>query len=390
MASHIDTNIFITKIGDFFFRILNKNDKHSRLIVNIYSSIYENELIKPVSDQVNKFSVYLSKSDLGCFRLCLLGIGGFIKGEYDYIQQTFIHVELQKFIYECFHKLEVNTDIEFCNIGDNFNRQIFNNIRDKSRFLEKNPFISYNAEFKCGEENKHDNIVIIDKLKSFSNELERLYYCKDNQFIFSHTVDDDDNNYIIQFYKIILKLKDEIPKDNTFQDDITLYYNKVNIKKFDTKELDNEMSINLPVFLTTDDKITQFGTFNTYILAGNYICKVFDYTEQCSKDLGTYKCFGRYSLIGDRYNDIFPLNIIKQSEQQVQQVQQEQQEQQEQSDQSVQSEQPEQLEQLEQLGQIIINLIDQYDTQKKKIINKNKKNIIFENNIYNKEFVEFI
>jgi hypothetical protein len=362
MAS--DTDIFITKIDDFYFRILNKNEKHSRLIVNIYSSKYKEELIKPDSEQVNKFSVYLSKSDLGCFRLCLLGIGGFVKGDYDYIQQTFIHVELQKFIYKCLHKLDESTDIEFCNInGDNYNRKIFNNIRDESRFLEKKPFISYNAEFKCGEGNKHDNIVIIDKLKSFSNELERLYYCKDNQDIFSHTVDDDNNNYIIQFYKIILKLKDEIPKDNTYQDDITLYYNKVNIKKFDTKELDNEMSINLPVFLTTDDKITQFGTFNTYILAGNYICKVFDYTEQCSKDLGTDKCFGTYSLIGDRYNDIFPLNIIKQSEQQ------------------------EQPEQLEQLGQIIISLIDQYDT-KKNIMNIN--NITSKNKIYNKDFVEFI
>lgn len=63
--------------------------------------------------------------------------------------------------------------------------------------------------------------------------------------------------------------------------------------------------INLPVFLTTTegDKITKFGTFERYILAGNYICKVFDYYNQCSIDQPG-ECYGNYKLIGDRYNEI--------------------------------------------------------------------------------------
>jgi hypothetical protein len=311
MAS--DTDIFITKIDDFYFRILNKNEKHSRLIVNIYSSKNE-ELIKldsDHSDQVNKFSVYLSKSDLGCFRLCLLGLQGYIKGEYDYIQQTFIHIELQKFIYECLNNLKKSEDIEFCNInGDNYNKKIFDNINRKNRLLRIEPFFTYNENYKCGEDNKYDNTLIISELNSFSKSLEELYSCeyKDNQLLFSHTVNDETNNYILDFFKIKLKLKQK--SEYKYIDNIILYYYNVKIKKFKSQELPNEMSIFLPLFLTLDDKITEFGTFNTYILAGNYICKLFDYTEQCSKDLSTYKCFGGYSLIGDRYSNIFPFNII--------------------------------------------------------------------------------
>jgi hypothetical protein len=310
----MDTNIFITKIDDYYFRILNKNEQHSRSIINIYSS-KNKELIKQDSDhsdQVNKFSVYLSKSDLGCFRLCLLGLQGYIKGEYDYIQQTFIHIELQKFIYKCLNNLKESEDIEFCNIkGNNYNKQIFDNINRKNRLLRIEPFYSYNEKYKCGEDDKQINTLIISELNSFSNDLEKLYSCefKDNQFIFSHMVNDETNNYILDFFKIKLKLKQK--SEYRYQDNIILYYYNVKIKKFKSQELSNKMSIFLPLFLTLDDKITEFGTFNTYILAGNYICKLFDYTQQCSKDSSTYKCFGVYSLIGERYNNIFPFNIIK-------------------------------------------------------------------------------
>jgi hypothetical protein len=122
-------------------------------------------------------------------------------------------------------------------------------------------------------------------------------------------VNDETNNYILDFFKIKLKLKQK--SEYRYQDNIILYYYNVKIKKFKSQELSNKMSIFLPLFLTLDDKITEFGTFNTYILAGNYICKLFDYTQQCSKDSSTYKCFGVYSLIGERYNNIFPFNIIK-------------------------------------------------------------------------------
>lgn len=41
-------------------------------------------------------------------------------------------------------------------------------------------------------------------------------------------------------------------------------------------QFEEPIFINLPVFLTTKEgeKITKFGTFEKYILAGNYICNV--------------------------------------------------------------------------------------------------------------------
>jgi len=41
-------------------------------------------------------------------------------------------------------------------------------------------------------------------------------------------------------------------------------------------------------------------------MSGNYICKVFDYTSQCSTLEKEKHCFGEYTYIGDRYNKLFP------------------------------------------------------------------------------------
>jgi hypothetical protein len=312
--------MFITQIDNFYFRILNKNLENdiTRLIVNIYSSTNYDELIKLDSEidfnQVNKFSVYLSNSDLGCFRLCLK-LRIYIKGD-DYIQTTFIHVKLQEFIYKCLDKL-VESDIIFCLCrteylsNDDWDK-ISDHIEDKSRQIEKEPFKTY-SKFKCGD--IIDNVKI--KLDDFSLQLKELYNYSDNdnEFIFNHIVNNI-NIYNIQFYKIKLKLKQ---KNDFYQDNITLYYCNLYITQFLEKKLNDPTFYNLPIFLTIDDQITEFGTFNNYILAGNYICKIFDYIEQCMPILSSFdmvieeknnKCFKNYYLIGDRYDNIFPLNDI--------------------------------------------------------------------------------
>jgi hypothetical protein len=313
------TSMFITQIDNFYFRILNKNLENdiTRLIINIYSSTNYDELIKLDSEidfnQVNKFSVYLSNSDLGCFRLCLKLLK-YIKGD-DYIQTTFIHIKLQEFIYKCLDKLDVS-EIIFCSTQlkywNNYDwDKIIDHIEDESRKIEKEPFKDY-SKFKCGE--IIDDVKI--KLDDFSKKLEKLYNYSDNEFIFNHIVNNNINIYNIQFYKLKLKLKQE---NDSYQDNIVLYYCNVYITQFLEKKLNNPTFYNLPIFLTIDDQITKFGTFNNYILAGNYICKIFDYTEQCITSLSSLfmdqeeknnKCFNNYYLIGDRYDNIFPLNYI--------------------------------------------------------------------------------
>jgi hypothetical protein len=316
----IDKQIFITKIDDLFFRIIDKTQS-SRLIVNIHSSKSSDDLLDINNPNMNKFSVYLSRSDLGCFRLCffLPGLGQYNKGlnDYDYIQQTFVHVVLQKFIYKCIDHLKL-TNNEYCNmkqlLDDDVLENLHDHIDDKNRVKKYEPFISYYNQFKCGKETTFDYTKIIDELNNFSKLLESLYECSNNQPIFEHKVDDDLDKYEIQFCKINLNLK---IKDEKYIDNIVLYYCNVNINKFNSISFDKEQFFNSPIFLTKDDKITEFGTFNTYILAGNYICKIFEYKTQCNKD--DKLCFKKdgehdykgYILIGDRYDNIFPFNIIK-------------------------------------------------------------------------------
>jgi hypothetical protein len=322
---------FIIEIDDFFFRIMNKNLSESREIVNIYSSKEKDELTKEELDEtkITKFSVYLSISELGCFRLCLLGdpgpkpepgqqrSGDYVKGIVDYIQQTFIHIELQKFIHNNYKQLEITDRIDFCNCNDQdicLYIPILSHINNNDRIERLEPFLNYDKKFKCGHEINSTETVINNSLKEFSNLLENKYTCsqKDNIEIFIHTINDAVNDYILEYYKINLI---EIDKDkNNTDTNILLYYYIVNIKKFNNKELPKEKIFYVPLFLTTNNhKITIFGTSDKYIIAGNYICKMFDYLTQCSKDIksDTYRCFGNYVLIGNRYDDIFPFNKIK-------------------------------------------------------------------------------
>ena len=323
-----DCTKFIIEIDNIFFRIISKNLNESRDIVNIYSSTEKDALIPRYVDKkiiydetkINKFSVYLSVSELGCFRLCFVGnpgdkpepgqkrSGDYYKGTMDYIQQTFIHIELQNFIHENYNELEINNDIEFCNFNDkNFGqyRPIFNHIQNDDRIIRLEPFSKYAFYFKCG-----DKKTTFDNLKEFSNSLEQKYTCeiKNIKPIFYHIVKTEEDEYTLQFYKIILTEKDT-------NNNIVLYYYIVNIQQFRSKQISSETRqqiIYLPIFLTTEegDKITKFGTFNKYILAGNYICKLFDYKIQCS-DINEDLCFGNYVLIGDKYDTIFPFNKIK-------------------------------------------------------------------------------
>jgi hypothetical protein len=324
---------FIIKIDKIFFRIMNKNLSESRIIVNIYSSEDKNALIgaeKYLDEEIiTKFSVYLSVSELGCFRLCLVGnpgpnpelgkirSGDYYKGTTDYIQQTFIHIKLQKFIHDYYEKLEINNDINFCNLEDNSKdnsfvkyKPIFKHINDEDRMIRLEPFSEHAFNFMCG-----DKKATFEKLINFSSYLEEKYTCEfiNNESIFYHTVLTEEDEYTLQFYKIILT-----DKNTTNNNNIVLYYYIVNIQKFRSKKIPNEInqkSIYLPIFLTTEEeegnKITKFGTFNKYILAGNYICKLFDYIKQCPNDINEGQCFGIYVLIGHNYDQIFPFNQIK-------------------------------------------------------------------------------
>ena len=299
----------IIEINKYFFRIINKSIFKEHAIVNIYSSdIYENLLdINIDNNEYNKFSAYMSNSNLSCWRLCHYTDGTFYKGFRDYIQETMIHPLLQKYIYDNINNLsEVNE--HFCDINkDDIPLHIIN----KERNITFGIFKDYNLIISCGREKTNKTIKTYTELKQnldiFSEKLKEKYDCKKetDKEIYEHKVNNTDFIYKIKLKKVILTNKETT-------ENLILYYSSIYIKKFFDIEFDTIEHYRIPTILTNDDNISKYGTFDKYISSGNYICKLFDYYKrQCipSED-GLKKCNHEYALIGDRYNDLYPFNEL--------------------------------------------------------------------------------
>ncbi len=86
-------------------------DRHSfQLVSKNYSDSYLLIKINNINEHIS-FTVYRSNSHGGIFRLCTRtaeGSGHLYKGEIDYVTQTFIHMELQKFIVQNYRNLIVD------------------------------------------------------------------------------------------------------------------------------------------------------------------------------------------------------------------------------------------------------------------------------------------
>jgi hypothetical protein len=259
-------NKYDIKINDFYFKILNKNTTKDpeRPIVNIQSSTDKN-----LSKDINHFSVYLSLGDIG-LACCKLYNENNLN---DYIQSSFIHIELQHCINGIFETLGESTE---CFFNKNV-KDINDHIIDKERQIDESPFKNYNS-FNYN-------------LNMFSYELKTLYEYLNYFQLFGLSFQNKENNFYVYFHKVELKLKEK--KDNL--DNIVLYFCNTYINKFKNNDVIYYKNIYLPVLLTTnnDDKITKFGTFTKYILAGNYICKVTEINKK------------------NRYEIIFPLSEIK-------------------------------------------------------------------------------
>ena len=104
---------------------------------------------------------------------------------------------------------------------------------------------------------------------------------------------------------------------------VILYYFKSKIDKLQTNEyseqINNICSLDthiMPFLLTPiDTQCNVLGLYTKYISTGAFICKLFDYssdnTKQCTDEENAWgKCSKKYSYIGLRYQNIFPFNEI--------------------------------------------------------------------------------
>ena len=335
LNSTLKNTKYIIKIDKIYFM----------LICKFYYSERESVILKSskVNDFVNvdnfKFiSFYRSNSELGFFRFLSHGYfhqGQIIhsnhlyKGIHHYIQQTFVDLRLQKFINK--HIKKIHHYDKPANINFFINQEIIDMINDPERKITIDKFIQ-NYNF-CDDASKFDNFFIVEQMKKLSNTIDNSYTYANNKFIYKFIINNDGINLSYDIYSIELYPK----PSNTTNIVLILYYAIVDFceydgKKFITSKIPNIgifqniqdtslkndnlhcewSSFYIPIFLTTlDTKINEFGLYDKYVIATNYICKFLNYNEMCTKDeLKNYQCSKHYSIIANRYVDLFPFNKL--------------------------------------------------------------------------------
>ncbi len=299
-------------------------------IIHIQSSI---------NDQNFNIMSYASNSEVGLWRFAVRHENKYYKS-FDYVQSTLIHLDLQRFIISNYDNIpDINID-HYISIGlitrCSINRFYLDANSDITKdALNKNtrPAMNYNAcpfhilkgdsYIECGN-NAQDTIKYLNDVSTI---LSKAYTIGNEQVIIDNYV-----NYFVQKYRIEgqimsvdmnlhndLKMylsqpfNDFIKNNNIpkciYYDQFVLYYLRCTVTGIDGIN-PNEIQY-MPILLTTrENKINKLGLNTMYMDAGAYICKLFDYTQQCHPEEGAIVCSETYSFIGKRYNGIFPFPYL--------------------------------------------------------------------------------
>jgi hypothetical protein len=307
-----NTNIKI-KIDDIYFMIICKSrDPDGRELFLLKSSLTNN------FKEYKIIKFYRSLSELHFLRLGTMNDNVYYKGKYHYVQQTFIDIRLQKFINKNISKIPC---IDF-DIDENY--RIENHIDDKKRIEDTTLF---NYSDTCGIPINYLEVLKI--MKNISNNLFRNFNFNNNRLIYKYEINDEKTQFSYNIYSLNLKRLSETIKPNWILLYMIIDFCKYDNSSFIIKAFDNNISpfqnldtgkeckytqFFIPVFLTTENsKITEYGTYNKYVVGTNYICKFLDYKKQCSyleKFSNTCYLENKYSIIADRYVDVYPFNEL--------------------------------------------------------------------------------
>ena len=337
-------HITIDNITFFLIRVVNNIHPRYTDILEIHS---HEEGKAPFS-----FWVYRSNSELGFWRLCVTKSPTFqnfllYKGTNDYVQATFIHLELQKFINENIQYVPKTTLDEYGKIDEcvcyintrhcNSSNQIASEqIDNPERVISEPPFSiinGYDDETKnkdpvgCGRIPKgFTDAGVRAIMKEFSDNLSAEYkYTKKSLIHVSSFTFNFETimNSVGDIYCV--KLNRKIPLKDSQTNTVLIYFLKTKLdidpslianpsKSLFTYNITKICSRDFHVFpflITNGDaRITNMGLYSKYIPSGIFICKLFDYYTygQCTlEETRSEKCTMMYSYIGKRYDDLFPL-----------------------------------------------------------------------------------
>lgn len=293
-------------INDYMFKILGwfVDSNIGYTIVNIKSININN------NNEITYFSVYGSNTEFGIWRL----VAGdsvkrpFYKGD-DYVQQTMIDIKLQLFInkeinlvtaitresdFKLYTDNEYSDSLEFIS-GLKNNPLTIGHIDDRSRQLRIEPFITYNAipENSCVYPNDINKVYIV----TIQTRLNQLSDLLEGNPDFSIAKVERINNFHINPYPILSMYSVQ------FRNGIILYY-------FTFTLTGNPLKYHAPLILTNNTaKITKYGTYSHYVLAGDYICKPSHGNPAIDEKSIPLVYKGKSFLIANRYTNLYPYKL---------------------------------------------------------------------------------
>jgi hypothetical protein len=328
-------------IDNYIFKLIrqtNHTTNYNHVVEISVSGIIDKRLFP-------NFWVYQSNSELGFWRLCYINIRNrtgiertpFHKGDFDYIQSTLIHLQLQNFINNNIYKIPFvelsfseKEEQQFCLYGwfpeimDHEEDEIQNVsdvIDDENRIITEQPFESLNNELQCGFTANRPYSFIQQLLEEFSINFSSTYHIVGTTLLDKHNFNFGDfiksqgniysiqlernqpsellqTNSIILYFMITELIIPELVETFPFMDYIT--------------EICGKKSHVFPFLLIPlGSSINHLGIYTKFIPCGIYICKLFDYSYQCSlEEEKNNKCSDSYSYIGNRYDNLFPFNIV--------------------------------------------------------------------------------
>jgi hypothetical protein len=270
-----------------------------------------------------RFGAY--KSNSYCFwRLLILYDSNkkFYKGSVDYIQQTFLHLDLQKYINANYEKLEQVDDeykkysdphypvlpeeyndhpfipeinatqfTAFEKAQDLYHKSVIEAIDDPARIVEIEPFYSYMRQEAngCGVRSS----VRDSNLAALSEEIRFMHGVNGKPELVYKDYEHSDSEHVLRsnIYRVNLG------------EHVHFYFM---IFSFDSIGAFNVHKKNqfAPVFMTTNTHIVDCGIYANYVPAGNFICKIMDYDWQCLES--DVQCTEAYAYIGDMYQGLYP------------------------------------------------------------------------------------
>lgn len=339
-------------IGDFKFTLIYKTATYE---TGKYAPQYNNpDNVSKISDiikikTINErdgsqyiFWVYSSMSELGIWRfLCYDSYQeAYVKG-IDYVQSSCINILLQKHIYLCYNMLDtiVLPHKDFIEqrtrpaaytpnygIFSQITKQIVKQKYDVSKCTsilndEKRKINEIAKIFevddipKCGRRNSEEKII--QQIEYISEYLKSEYIIESHEELFRYNYLFQD---IINSENIVIQVN---LKHKTTNEEIILFYKKMFFTKIQDKEYELEYKANIdiitsegnvhysPFLLIPKTSECMYNSLYTkYIDMGIYICKPFEYNRAVFTS-NPITCTDDYTYVSNRYQNIFPINIIE-------------------------------------------------------------------------------